>query len=499
MDIISEVRRRHFVSGENISSISRSLKISRPTVRKHLATEEEPVYQRQLQPEPKLGEYKALLICWLEEDAKLPKKQRRTAMRLFEGLADEGYAGAYDSVQRFVKQWNIDNKHAPFTKQAFVPLAFKPGQVCQFDWSQEVVEISGIEQTIKVAHFRLAFSRKMFVIAYPREAQEMVMDAHNKAFSFYGGVPLQMVYDNPKTIVDTVFVGKDRKFNRRFMALANHYLFEPVACTPAAGWEKGQIENQVGNVREWLFTPRVKFETFDDLNSWLEKRCNELSSRQHPTLPSQAIDACFQQEQPFLRQITKPFAGYVEHLLKVSKTCLVRIDKNQYSVPAHWAGQIVSVRLTANQLDIVAEGQKIATHQRSFLRNQLICDPWHYLSILEKKPGALRHGAPFQDWDLPASIQKVREKLLRQDKGDRAFVDLLLLTREAGLDALEAACELALESGVVSASVVQNEVRRLIEPIRPKTLNACDNLQLTTEPQADCQRYDYLLGDHYVH
>ncbi len=499
MDIIAEVRRRHFVSGENISSISRSLNISRPTVRKHLETEEAPVYQRESQPEPKLGDYKALLVGWLEGDARLPKKQRRTAMRLFEGLVNEGYTGAYDSVQRFVKQWKSDNKGSPSIKQAFVPLAFKPGEVCQFDWSEEVVEIGGVAQLIKVAHFRLTYSRKMFVRAYPRETQEMVLDAHNKAFSFYGGVPLQMVYDNPKTIVDTVFVGKERKFNRRFMALANHYLFEPVACTPAAGWEKGQVENQVGNVREWLFTPRAKFETFDDLNSWLEKRCNELSSRKHPTSLSQTIDACFLQEQPFLRQITTPFAGYIEHLLKVSKTCLIRIDKNQYSTPAQWAGQIVSVRLTADQLDIVAGGKIITTHQRCFLHDQLICNPWHYLPILEKKPGALRHGAPFQDWDLPKSIQSVRAKLQQQDKGDRAFVDLLLLAREVGLDALEAACELALESGIVSGSVVQNEVRRLVEPVRPKILNTCTNLKLTNEPQADCQRYDYLLESQYVH
>ena len=75
----------------------------------------------------------------------------------------------------------------------------------------------------------------MFVVAYPRETQEMVLDAHNKAFAFYGGVPLQMIYDNLKTVVDTVFVGKERKFNRCFMARANHYLFEPVVCTPAAG------------------------------------------------------------------------------------------------------------------------------------------------------------------------------------------------------------------------------------------------------------------------
>ena len=499
MDIIAEVRRRHFVSGENISSISRSLKISRPTVRKHLKTVIEPVYQRQSQPLPKLGKFKEILIQWLETEAKLPRKQRRTAMRLFEGLVDEGYSGAYDSIQRFVKDWKIERKQTPSTKQVFVPLAFKPGEVCQFDWSQEIVEIGGIEQAIRVAHFRLAYSRKMFVIAYPREAQEMVMDAHNKAFAFYGGVPLQMIYDNPKTIVDTVFVGKERKFNRRFLALANHFLFEPVACTPAAGWEKGQVENQVGNIREWLFTPRAKFDTFDDLNRWLEKRCDELASRKHPTLPSQTIAECFQQEQTLLRQITTPFTGYIEHLLKVTSTCLVSVDRNRYSVPAQWAGQVVSVRVTAHNLCVIAKGETIAAHQRSFLRDQLICNPWHYLPVLERKPGALRHGAPFQDWDLPESIQKVRAKLLQQDKGDRAFVDLLLLTREAGLDALEAACELALESGVVNGSIVQNEVRRLTEPVRPKTQNTSDNLQLTTEPQADCQRYDHLLGSHYVH
>ena len=90
MDIIAEVRRRHFVSKENISSIARSLGISRPTVRKHLQTKVEPVYQRQCQFAPKLGEFKALLTKWLEAELLLPKKQRRTAMRLFEGLVENG-------------------------------------------------------------------------------------------------------------------------------------------------------------------------------------------------------------------------------------------------------------------------------------------------------------------------------------------------------------------------------------------------------------------------
>ena len=145
MDIIAEIRRRHFVSKENISSIARSLGLSRPTVRKHLKTEVEPEYRRQTQCAPKLGEFKALLTKWLETEALLPKKQRRTAMRLYEGLVAEGYTGAYDGVRRFVKRWKAENKDAPTPKQAFVPLAFKPGEVCQFDWSQEVVELDGLD------------------------------------------------------------------------------------------------------------------------------------------------------------------------------------------------------------------------------------------------------------------------------------------------------------------------------------------------------------------
>jgi len=154
---------------------------------------------------------------------------------LFEGLQEIGYLGAYDSVQRLVKRWKSGNT-GPKLSEAFVPMAFQPADACQFDWSQEQVELGGIMLTIKVAHFRMAYSRQMFVAAYPRETQEMVLDAHNRAFAFFGGVPARLIYDNLKTVVDTVYTGKERQFNRRFLTLANHYLFEPVACTPASGW-----------------------------------------------------------------------------------------------------------------------------------------------------------------------------------------------------------------------------------------------------------------------
>jgi transposase len=502
MDVIAEIRRRHFIEKETITSLAKTFKLSRPTIRKHLKTVEVPVYHRNDQPHPKLGSYHEQLDAWLEQEAPLPRKQRRSSQRLYECLQVEGYRGGYTAVQRYVKRWKKKRNSNPTIKQAFVPLAFPVGETCQFDWSQETVVLGGVVQTIKVAHFRLAYSRQMFIVAYPRETQEMVLDAHNQAFAFFGGVPKRMVYDNLKTVVDAIFVGKERRFNRRFLALANHYLFEPVACTPESGWEKGQVENQVGNIREWLFTPRAKFEDFAALNAWLATRCRELGGRAHPEQASRTIADCFAEEQPRLMPIKAVFDGYVEEMRRVSPLCLIRIDRNRYSVPAEWANSVVSVRLTADRVRLVAEGQLIAEHSRQWGRDQLVCDPWHYLPILEKKPGALRHGAPFQAWDLPVSIKVVRDRILKQGQGDRAFVDLLLMARglgDSGLDALEVACDLTLQTGVISAAIVLNEMRRLTEGAQSKALDETPTLTLTLEPLADCSRYDDLRSARHVH
>jgi transposase len=254
MEVIAEIRRRHLVSKESISAIARDLKLSRQTVRKHLQTEAEPVYSRQKQPPPSWVNSRPRWKAGCKPNAISPRPSDALRAALFEGLQAEGYRGAYDSVQRFVKQWK-SSQTRPTIKEAFVPLVFAPGDACQFDWSQEHVEIGGVALTIKVAHFRLAYSRQMFVVAYPSETQEMVLDAHSRAFAFFGGVPVRMIYDNLKTVVDTILVGKDRQFNRRFMA------WRTTTCSsrwparrPRAG-RKGQVENQVGNVREWLFTP----------------------------------------------------------------------------------------------------------------------------------------------------------------------------------------------------------------------------------------------------
>jgi transposase len=239
VETLGKIRRRYFVNGESISQIARDFHLTRKTVRKLIkSTELNPKYVRRHQPQPKLGAFQALLEEWLKIDSQRPRRERRTAQRLYEGLQCEGYAGAYDSVQRFVKRWKAERR--PSLTQAFVPLSFEPGAKYQFDWSHEGVVLAGVAQTVKVAHFRLCYSRRMFVMAFPRETQEMIFEAHNRAFAAFGGVPLAGIYDNPKPIVTTVFSGKEREFNRRFWALMNHYLVNSSPVRPPRGGKKAK-------------------------------------------------------------------------------------------------------------------------------------------------------------------------------------------------------------------------------------------------------------------
>ena len=257
VDMIGQIRRAYFEQRRSIKEIVRTLRVSRTTVRKVVRGKDtEFKYERSVQPAPKLGEWIEVLTAILETESKLPRRERRSTQRLFEELRGQGYDGAHDSVHRFVKGWRDERARVP--AQAFVPMSFAPGEAYQFDWSHETITLQGLPLTIKAAHMKLSHSRMPFVRAYFRETQELVFDAHDKAFQFYGGVCRRGIYDNMKTAVEAIFVGKARQYNRRFLQMCSHHLIEPVACTPAAGWEKGQVENQVGNLRDQLFRPKPR-------------------------------------------------------------------------------------------------------------------------------------------------------------------------------------------------------------------------------------------------
>jgi transposase len=496
VETVVRIRREH-AAGKPIKAIARDLKLSRKVVRKAIRAPEGAFsYQRKSQPFPKIGPVRERLERMLAENEALPKRDRLTLFRIWDLLVQDGYDGSYDSVRRYAARWRAETKSAPGDGgMAFVPLLFAPGEAFQFDWSHEDVEIGGQPLRVKAAHVRLCASRAVYVRVYPRETQEMVFDAHQRAFAFFGGVPTRGIYDNMKTAVETVFVGKERVFNRRFLLMADHYMFEPTACTPAAGWEKGQVENQVQTSRERFFKPRLRFSTLEELNGWLEAECRRWASR-HPHVEQREITVgeALEAERPVLQPVLSPFDGFHETEHAVSGTCLISFDRNRYSVMAKAARCAVQVRAYADRILVRCGGEVVAEHARSFGRGRTIYDPWHYLPILARKPGALRNGAPFQNWELPPALTRLRKKLGRGDEADRRFVRVLAAVIDDGLEAVEGAVREALDAGAASDDVILNILARRREPERPPTISTSEALALSTPPIADCARYDLLRG-----
>jgi transposase len=492
VETIGRIRREHLVKGKSIKEIARDLKISRNTVRKILRSGETSFfYEREVQPRPRLGRWKADLDRLLTANAGTSARERLTLIRLFEELRALGYEGGYDAVRRYARTWS--REHASQTATAFVPLSFAPGEAYQFDWSHEIVVMNGVTVTVKVAHVRLCHSRMMFVRAYPRETQEMVFDAHERAFAFFRGSCTRGIYDNMKTAVETIFIGKDRQYNRRFLQMCSHYLVDPVACTPASGWEKGQVENQVGVVRERFFTPRLRVKTYDELNAWLTDKCVAYAKvHPHPERPDQTVWEVFEEERPNLVPYRGRFDGFHALPASVSKTCLVRFDNNKYSVNASAVGRPVDIHAYADRIVVRQDGRIVAEHARHHGRGETIYDPWHYVPVLARKPGALRNGAPFKDWVLPAALERVRHKLAGSDDGDRQMVAILATVLTDGLPAVEAACALAMSEGVHSSDVIINILARQRDPGPAATILTPDALRLRHAPLADCARYDQL-------
>lgn len=212
VETIAKIRRLHFTEGKGIKTICRDLKLSKKVVRKVIRTGiTEFTYTRTVQPRPKLGAWLEELSRLLAINAARGRRERLTLIQIYEELRGLGYEGGYDAVRRYASVWARTQSSG--ASSAFVPLSFAPGEAYQFDWSHEVVLIDGATTTIKVAHVRLCHSRMFFVRAYPRETQEMVFDAHDRAFAFFKGTCTRGIYDNMKTAVETIFVGKERLYN----------------------------------------------------------------------------------------------------------------------------------------------------------------------------------------------------------------------------------------------------------------------------------------------
>ena len=439
-----------------------------------------------------LAEQLSTRLRALEADARRPKRDRRTAKALFAELKVQGYVGGYTVLTDFIRSWRHQaSANAP--TRAFVPLKFALGEAFQFDWSEERLVIGGVWRKLLVAHLKLCASRAFVLVAYPSQGHEMLFDAHTKSFAALGGIPRRGIYDNMKTAVDRVKKGKARVVNTRFAAMASHYLFDPDFCNVAAGWEKGVVEKNVQDSRRriWQDAAAVRFGSFTELNLWLLARCRSLwQELKHPDYDL-TLAEMLDQERPQLMPMIVPFDGYVETVGKVSSTCLVSFDRCRYSAPCELVGQVVGIRVYPERIDLVAHDAVVASHVRSFGRNEARYDWQHYLPLIARKPGALRNGAPFAD--MPEPLQRLRALLLKREGGDRLMAKVLAAVPAHGLETVLMAIEVVLESGRPSPEHVENVLNRLKSTPPPEQVATA--LTVSEAPVADPQRYDRLCGE----
>jgi len=493
MAMYAKIRRMFYREHLKISEIQRRTSLSRNTIKKWLKeSDETAIKYRRTKADGLLTPFEPSLLLALKADAHRPKRDRRTALMLFNAIRQEGFTGCYSTVTRFLRNTRQAETIAG-TKSAFVPLKFELGEAFQFDWSEEWLVIGGIHRKILAAHTKLCASRAFMLSGYPSQSHEMLFDAHTRAFTVLGGIAKRGIYDNMKTAVNKVTKGNGRIVNTRFFAMTAHYLFDPDFCNVASGWEKGIVEKNVQDTRRriWVDAKQQQFSSFEELNIWLESRCRTLwTQMQHPNYVGITIADALEQEQMYLMPMPTPFDGYIEVLARVSSTCLVTVQLNRYSVPCHLANQKVMVRLYSNRVEISSENVVVACHTRLLDRGQVSYDWQHYISLVEKKPGALRNGAPFTD--MPAPFTQLQAALRRRERqqADRIMAKVLGFVPTHGLEAVLVAVELVLESGVTSAENVLNVLARLNQSQPPVQVET--SLKLSEEPQADTARYDNL-------
>ena len=465
VDVHLRVRRGVMVEGMSIREASRVFGLHRDTVRKMLAYSAPPGYRRQTSPRrPKLEPYTGVIDRILDDDHRVPRKQRHTAQRIFERLRDEyGFGGGYTTVKDYVRE------HRRRTQEMFVPLSHAPGHA-QCDFGEALVVIGGVQQKAHYFVLDLPHSDGCFIKAYPAETTEAFLDGHVSAFAFLGGAPQSILYDNTKLAVARILGDGRRKRTRAFTELQSHYLFEDRFGRPGKGDDKGKVEGMVGYVRRNFLAPIPSFESFTALNAHLEGRCLERMDarlRGHTETIGQRMERDLEALLPLT---AVPYDACDKQAGRVSSLSLVRHRTNDYSAPVAYGRRDVLVRGYVDEVVISCGSEIIARHPRSYERDDFVYDPIHYLPLLEQKTGALDQAAPLQGWDLPEEFGALRRLLESRmgRRGKREFVQVLRLLETFSGQEAHAAVKDALRLGALSFDAVKHLVMCRLEGRPPR-------------------------------
>jgi len=466
VDDYESIRKAYYVEGLSIRAIGKRLHHSRRLIRKAIDHAQPEGYRlKQERPATVLAPYKLKIEELIKESDQAPRKQRYTGHKIYQLLQAEGYNGGEGSVHNYVSQQRKAKKH----RQAYLPLEFEAGQDAQVDWGEVVAEIGGERQKVQIFVMHMNHSKVRFVVAFPFQKQEAFFEGHIQAFHFMGGVPRRITYDNLKTAVYRVLEGHNRQEQNAFTVFRSYYLFESRYCTPAQGHEKGGVESDVGYAQRNFFAPIPKAKDFAALNTLLQQAClNDMQRRVRGE--TDTVAEVWQSEQAMLLPLSPvDFPACTSHVVKVNPYSQIVFETNRYSVPTEYVGKQLALRAYPFRVEVLSLAQVVTEHPRCFQREQDILDPFHYLGLLEQRPGAFEHAIPIRQWrqNWSADYEGLLSAL-RQSKPDgsgvRDFIAVLKLHRTNPPETVNRAVQQALALGAAHLDGVQLCLRQLLAP-----------------------------------
>jgi transposase len=490
VDDFAAIRQAHR-DGLGIREIARTLHVGRDTVRKALQQPEPKPYTLSLpRTAPIFGPFRAIVDAILEADAQAPRKQRHTAAQLFRRLrAEYGYTGQYDQVRRYLKDRRLDRR------ETFIPLDHPPGHRAEADFGHIHVDFPEGRRQVPVLLVTWSYSNCPFAIALPTERTEAILHGLVEAFAYFGCVPRELWWDNPKTVAITILQGRDRRLHPRYAALVSHYTFTPQFCLPAKATEKPKVEHRVFDLQRRWATPVPRVADHAALNAHLLRCCQAEQERVSGDQAESVGNRFARDRAAALPAPAVRFDACVLHSGQVDKYQTVRFDGNAYSVPRRWAFRPVTVKGYIDHVEVVADGQIVARHARNYGKGARVLEPLHYLVTLERKPAALDHAPVYRDWQLPpafAGLRRALEGKLGVRTGTRHFIRVLQLLAQHPISRVEQAIQECCHRGVSDAATIAATVERLAAH-DALPLNPTPGVLAIAVPPPDLSHFNRLL------
>ena len=500
VELYEQSRKSHERDELSIRALSGRFGVHRRTVREALTSPIPPPRKQPERPAPALGAWKPIIDGWLADDLEAPKKQRHTARRVWQRLVDEHDAAVSEStVRAYVAV--AKGRRPIVAAEVMVPQTHPLGYESEVDFGSVSFFLCGQLTSAWMYVMRLSASGKSFHRVYANQAQEAFIDGHDRAFAHFDGTPERVRYDNLKPAVARVLMGRNRSETERFVALRSHYLFESFYCRPGkdGAHEKGGVEGEIGRFRRRHMVPVPRVSSLAELNE-LVAEGDRLDDARRIDTRRKSVAEHFALEHPHLRPLPdEPFDAGQLLRPRVDAKSRVCVRQCFYSVPVHYAGMRISVRLGAETVEALDGAAVVAAHARAVGKGVETLDLDHYLETLAFKPGALSGSTALHQARASGRFSAAHDRFfetarrrLGDKEGTKALIGVLLSHRVLPYEAVVAGIEGALAVGSVDPDVVVVEARRATERQRGPRAQLPD-LARFDRPTPSLDGYDDLL------